>query len=129
MSLSLALASLHFKSPLGLGVAFASVILVILALWLVWRPVWQDWARTQNSQDVRASILSLQRHARLRSLKRRAAAFGSVFGAFIILFMGALVFFGGSYLAGVMFFCSGCMAMRAAWTLLRTQRSNLGQMG
>lgn len=129
IGLSLGTLALDFGSTLGLASAIGSVGLLILALWLVWRSGWQEERVPSDSRGARASILSVQRQAKFQNFRRWISAFGAVLGASLILFVSILVFFGGSPLAGFMFFCSGFMAMRAAWTLVRGQRSIQGHLG
>ncbi len=112
---------------LGMAVASASVVALIIALWLIWRPEEHLAAAAHEENLARESMLWLQRQARIRNFKRRLSVIGAFFGACVILLGSFVVFFGGSPVAGLLFFCSGAMAMRVAWTLIGVQRSTGGK--
>lgn len=105
----------------GLVSACGIVVLLGLAFWLIWRPV------SEANPTVQQGLESLQRQVKTNNLKQLWSGIGAVFGALVILLIGLLVFFNGSIFAGLLFFCSGAMAMRAAWTLLWGQRGARGK--
>ncbi len=121
LTLAFAWYALETGFIIGLVLAGGFVAVLGLALWLIWRP-----ERVVN-QTAQQSLESLQRQAKANNLKQLWSGIGAVFGALLILLIGFLVFFNGSTLAGLLFFCSGAMAMRAAWTLLWVQRGARGK--
>ncbi len=122
-ALMLGLAGLAFEAGYAVGLVVASgiVVLIGLALWLIWRP------ESGVNLTAQQSLESLQRQVKTNQLKQLWSGIGAVFGALMILLIGVLVFFNGSKLAGLLFACSGAMAMRAAWTLLWVQRGARGK--
>ncbi len=117
----------EFGTILGMVAASGSVVVLIIAMWLIWRPEEHSASTEADENLARESMLWLQRQARLRNFKRRLSVIGAFFGACVILFGSLVVFFGGSPVAGLLFFCSGAMAMRVAWTLIRVQRNTGGK--
>ncbi len=115
----------EFGTTLGTVAASGSVIVLMIAMWLIWRPEDRVVPDGPNNTLAHDSMLWLQRQARFRNLKRWLSVIGAFVGACAILLVSFVVFFGGSPVAGLCFFCSGAMAMRVAWTLIRVQR-NIG---
>ena len=107
-------------SLIGMCSAAGGTVLLACAVWAIWRPVDETSFTTQQSLET------LQRQVKGNNLKRLWSGIGSVFGAFLILLISFLVFFNGSHSAGLLFFFSGVMAMRAAWALLWAQRGAWG---
>lgn len=108
-------------STVGLISAIGVIALIGLVFWLIWRPL------NATNPTVQQSLESLQRQVKNNNLKQLWSGIGAVVGALIILLIGCMVFFNGSTFAGLLFFCSGAMAMRAAWTLLWGQRGARGK--
>lgn len=108
----------------GLAAATSFALATVIAVWFIWRP----HTRASNSASdaavpsVQLSKASLQNQGTGQRLKRLLSGAGAVIGACVILLISFVVLVNGSYIAGVLFFCSGTMAMRAAWTLLWVQR-------
>ncbi len=123
MVLAAAQLALKADSPVALLVAVGFGLALVLALWAVWRP---HSGAHERAPGTRESMFSLQRQVRGFDVKRLMSGVGAVFGACVILFISFAAMTGGSVMAGIMFFCSGVMAMRAAWTLLWAQRGARG---
>ncbi len=108
-------------SVIGMSSAVGVSVLLGSAIWVIWRPVYETGLTAQQSLE------SLQRQMKGNNLKRLWSGIASVFGAFLILLISLFVFFDGSLIAGLLFFCSGVMAMRAAWALLWGRRGAWGK--
>ena len=111
------------SSPLPLLVSVGFGLAVVFALWLIWHP---RSAAGGPAPGARQSMFNLQRQVRGYDARQLMSGVGAVFGACVILFISFAAMTGGSVMAGLMFFCSGVMAMRAAWTLLWARRGARG---
>ncbi len=114
---------LAFEAGSVIGMCSAAVVTVLLgfAIWIMWRPADETVFTAQQNLE------SLQRQVKGSKLKRLWSGIGSVFGAFLILLIGFLIFSNDSQIAGLLFFCSGVVAMRAAWSLLWGQSGAWGK--
>ncbi len=114
-----------FQAETWAAAIWASALISIMgsALWVMCRP------SAVSPSTSHESLLSLQRRAKANHFKQILSCGGAVFGALMILLIGFLIFFNGSKFAGLLFFCSGAMAMRAAWTLLWGQHGVRGKLG
>ena len=124
-ALALAAAQLAFEAsaPFAVLTAVGFCFALVIALYLIWH---SRLVAKEQARGARQSLFSLQRQARARGFRRLLSGFGAVFGACVILLIGFAAMTSGSVTAGLMFFCSGVMAMRAAWTLLWVQRGTRG---
>ncbi len=110
---------------LGVAAAASMGLATVLAVWFIWRP--RATELTQAAEpSAQQNMICVQRQVRSHNLKRLLSGAGAVFGACVILLTSVAVLASGSYIAGILFFFSGVMAMRAAWTLLWVQRGTWG---
>lgn len=123
LAMAAAQLAIEAQAPFAVFAAVGFCLALVAALWLIWHARIATKARTPGA---RQSMFSLQRHAKAHDFKRLLSGVGAVFGACVILLIGFAAMTGGSVMAGLLFFCSGIMAMRAAWTLLWVQRGTRG---